>query len=139
MPAVIHITGDRTALETSAATSNLALAEAIQSQRERRQSPGTSHPDTTYNLTVSDACGDSVPRQIIEAEAFLEANQQTLQSIIQSVPRCKCSLDFSWDFPRDSIGQYNGFPSTFLSRLAELDIMLVVSVYGVANQTENVG
>jgi len=55
------------------------------------------------------------------------------------VPRCKCTIDFSWDFPSDAIGQYNGFPSAFLSRLAELDIMLVVSVYGVTNRTENVG
>jgi hypothetical protein len=126
------------ALEAIAAHSNLALAEAIQSQRTRSQSPDASHPDTTYNLTVSDADGDSVPQQIAEADAFLTSIEQSLRSIIQTVPRCKCSIDFSWDFPRDSVGQYNSFPTAFLARLASFDIALVVSVYGVT-RTEVVG
>lgn len=141
MPAVIRIAGDRTALAEIVAQCGLPFVEAIQSKRERRQNPNASHADTTYNLTVSDASGDSVPQQITEADSFLTSNAQTLRSIIQTAPRFNCTIDFSWDFPRDSIGQYNGFPAAFLSRLAELNITLVVCVYGTTNRTEsqNVG
>ena len=119
----------------------LPFAEAIQSQQERCRNPNVPNSETTYNLTVSEASGDSVPQQIAEADSFLASNGQSLRSIIQNVQRCKCTIDFSWDFPAASIGQYNGFPSAFLSRLVELDIALVVSVYGTSDRTEghNVG
>lgn len=133
LPAVLRITGDRTALAAIAAESHLVLSEAIQSQRERRRKPDALHPDTTFNLTVSDADGDSVRQQITDAELFLTSNEQALRSMIHTLPRYKCTIDFSWDFPRESIGQFNQFPPSLLSLLADLDIMLVVSVYGTAN------
>ena len=134
---MFRITGDRTALESALAESGLPFVESVQSQRERRKTPNTPYPNTTFDVAVSDASGDSVPEQITEADAFLASNEHALKAIVETVPRCEWSIDFSWDFPRDAIGQFNGFPSQFLSRLAQLDITLVVSVYGTAPTTED--
>ena len=137
MPAVIRIDGDRIHLPAIIAQCGLPFVEAIQSQRSRRHNPNETLSETTYNLTVSEASGDSVPHQIVDADSFLASNAESLRSIFKKVPRCKCTIDFSWDFPGDSIGQYNIFPSCFLSRLVELQITLVLSVYGTTGRSES--
>ena len=125
-----RISGNRTVLAAIIPRYGLQFTESILLRRQRLQNANESPTDTTYNLTVSDADGDSVPQQITEADSFLATNAKTLQAIIQAVPGCRFTIDFSWDFPSDSTNQYNEFPSAFLSRLVELDITLVVSVYG---------
>lgn len=136
MPAVLRITGDRFAIESIAVESAFALEEAIQSRKKRFQPMDAPQLDATYCLVVSDADDGFVPQQIEEADAFLEANEKALQSIFNALPNCTRTLDFSWDFPDESFGQLNRFPTTFLSRLIALDIQLGVSVYGVANGTD---
>lgn len=132
MPAVIRVSGARSTLDRVAAESSLLFVESAQCQRERRQNPDTLHTDTTYNLTVSDA--DNVTQQIADADRYLITNEQALKAVFDAVPAGEWSIDLSWDFPRQSVAQYNLFPPPFLARLAELQMTLVVSVYGTEDE-----
>ena len=136
LPAVIRLCGSRAALERAVLKCTLPFTEAVQCQRERRLNPDREHPETTFNLTVSEACGDSVPQQIRDVEDFLAADGRLITDLIRSVEGSSCIIDFSWDLPSHAIGQSNRFGSSLLSKLAELKIELEISVYGTASEAE---
>ncbi|GAB5517500.1 hypothetical protein [Rhodopirellula baltica] len=136
MPAVLRITGDHFALESIARESALAIEETTQSRKKRCQLTDATQTDSTYRLVVSHSDGDHVPQQIEEACVFLEANEEALGSVFNALTNCKRTLDFSWDLPDGSLGQFNRFPTTLLSQLNAFGIELGVSVYGVANSTD---
>ncbi|WP_236623786.1 hypothetical protein [Rhodopirellula baltica] len=136
MPAVLRITGAHFALESIARESALAIEETTQSRKKRRQWTDATQTDSTYRLVVSNSDGDHVLQQIEEACVFLEANEEALRSIFNALLNCRRTLDFSWDFPDGSLGQFNRFPTTLLSQLNAFGIELGVSVYGVTNSTD---
>lgn len=136
LPAVIRIVGDRALLAPAIPHCGLPFTESAKCQRDRRLDPDRDHPETTYNLTVSEACGDSVPQQIRDVEEFLDSNGRLIADLMRAVDGCTCVIDFSWDFPRDAAGQYNRFSIELLAKLAELKMDLEISVYGIAGRTE---
>tara|TARA_R110002073_G_scaffold234758_1_gene395966 strand:+ start:267 stop:623 length:357 start_codon:yes stop_codon:yes gene_type:complete len=93
--------------------------------------------ETTYNLTVSEADGDEVPVQIRDLDKFLNSNEQQLETLLRLSPSFHCTIDFSWDFPTTSAGQYNCFPAALLTRLGVLGVDLVVTVYATSENAAN--
>ncbi|WP_150122575.1 hypothetical protein [Rhodopirellula islandica] len=93
--------------------------------------------DTSYNLTVSEADGDEVSVQVRDVDEFLNANEQLFAELLRSIPDCHCTIDFSWDFPATSAGQYNCFPTALLNRLGVLGVDLKVSVYATSENAAN--
>lgn len=137
MPAVIRVAGDRRLLTDVVAASGLPFTESAQYQRRRRLYADACEMETTYNLTVSEADGDSVPTQVTAVDAFFDANEQRIDNLLRSIPGCRCTIDFSWDFPTTSAGQYTIFPAALLSRLGTLGIELVVSLYATSENAAN--
>jgi hypothetical protein len=137
LPAVIRIAGERHLLEEAIAAGGLAFIESAQSRRKRRLNADAHEMETTYNLTVSEADGDEVPVQVRDLDEFLNANEQLLEKLMRSIPGCHCTIDFSWDVPTASAGQYNSFPAALLTRLGVLGIDLVVTVYATSEQAAN--
>ncbi len=137
MPVVIRITGERHLLGGAVAACGLAFTESAQSRRKRRLNADAHEMETTYNLTVSEADGDEVPVQIRDLDKFLNANEQLLETLLRLIPSCQCTIDFSWDFPTTSAGQYNCFPASLLTRLGVLGVDLVVTVYATSENAAN--
>ncbi len=132
LSAVIRLTVKNNSLAPAVARSGLPFTEAIQSMQNRRAVAETDQSEITYLLTASDACGDSIVQQIQEATEFLTSNRGVLKDLAKLAPECKWELDFMWDFPIDSVGQFNRFPPVLLQHLVELNMDLVVSVYGTS-------
>ncbi|XZE36694.1 hypothetical protein SH501x_002278 [Pirellulaceae bacterium SH501] len=129
MPAVIRISGSRLELDQLIVASGLPFVEALSVMRKRRLNPVNDHGDTTYNLTISEIDGDAVPEQIDDSLRYLRANGKVIAEIHSAVKGSNCSLDFSWDLPTGTIGQYNTFPLDLIALLREYRIALRVSVY----------
>lgn len=129
MSTVIRIAGPYDLLAQAITASELPFVESVKSKRERLDSQNTS-AETTYNLTVSTASGDSVPQQIRDVREFLARNGCKITAILAVATGVTGVVDFSWDFPRDAVGQYNRFPADLLAELAKLRLDLEVSVYG---------
>ncbi len=108
-----------------------AFDESIASRmsRERGQSPDGI---TTYNLTISDSDGDCVPAQIRESFLFLSQNMDAIKAIQELAGVEDLCVDFSWNFPKTSIGQYNRFPATLVQLCGTLGIDIEVSVYATS-------
>lgn len=136
MPCVLRISGRGLETASFSANCDLPFQEATQSARQRQAASDPLSVEVTYNLTISEASGDSVPLQIAEAEQFLATNASTLERLMQSLPGCRGSLDFSWDFPHDAFGQCNRFPADFLARMAQHGLTLVVSLYPTGPQAD---
>ncbi|MCY2995659.1 MAG: hypothetical protein NTY19_48605 [Planctomycetota bacterium] len=67
----------------------------------------------------------------------LEFLSDNLDSILEvrSLPGAEnLCLDFSWDFPLTSVGQYNRFPCSLIQLCAALGIAIEVSVYATSTQ-----
>lgn len=137
MPAVIRISGSRDRLNKRVLESGLPFVESAQVVRRRRLNPNDGYNDTTYNLTISDANGDSVPVQINEARDYLRRIGPLIEGIRRDVDGCHCVIDFSWDFPQSTLGQYNTFPNELIALLHEFEIALMVSVYSQSTSSVN--
>jgi hypothetical protein len=97
--------------------------------RKKRDSGQSADGITTFNLTISDADGDHVPVQIEESMQFLSQNRDALKRI-SDLPGVEIfCVDFSWDFPSTSIGQFNWFPASLAELCGSLGIDIKVSVY----------
>ncbi len=134
---MIRISGERQLLANALTACELPFTESARSQRNRRLQPEIKQIDTTYNLTASEADGNAVPVQVQDVETFLNSNDQRLHQLLRSIPGCRCTIDFSWDFPITTAGQYNHFPASLLARLGSLGIELVVSVYAAPETAAN--
>ena len=114
--------------------SDLPFTEAGQCLRHRRLDPEGDHPETTFNLSISDADSDAVPQQIRDVEEFLRAHQSQISELLNRVSGSKGGVDFLWGLPSEGM-QYNIFPVSLLSLLAALRIKLKVTVYGMSADT----
>lgn len=137
MPAVIRISGSRHELDQLVGASGLPFVEAMAVVRKRRLNPDTDCANTTYDLTISEIDGNAVPGQIDESVCYLRENGKVIADIHRAVNGSHCSLDFSWDFPMGSIGQYNTFPLDLITLLREYNIALTVSVYSTSYERAN--
>jgi len=134
MPTVMRVSGPYERLRDSILNTPFTFQEAVAS-RKRRES-GTLPQDeiTTFNFTISDFAGDCVPAQIQESALFLTHNGDAI-SRLRTLPGVEdLCLDFSWDFPKDSIGQINRFPCSLLTLCATLGVDIDVSVYSVSER-----
>lgn len=94
MAAVLRIAGDRFALETFAARSGLTRAESIQSRRKQHLELNAPTSNKIFNLTVSNADGACIPRQIEQAVCF---SWQMSRCCVQRPKQCL-------DDPRSCLG-----------------------------------
>ena len=90
-----------------------------------------------FNLTISDAAGDSVPLQLDESLAFFRANIAAISRLGNVAADCKLTLDLSWNFPRGTIGQYNTLTAELMGVMSSLGIDLMFSVYDIASRPES--
>ncbi|MFN7841723.1 MAG: hypothetical protein ACK5YR_18995 [Pirellula sp.] len=130
MPTVIRISGNRDSIVSAVEKSGLPFRESIQSLRQGTRSKSRSS-ETTFNLVVSEADGDSVPQQILDTRQFLIAHAKSLANLMNDLENQSKVIDFSWDLATSSIGQSNRFPCDLLYSLASLDLQLEISVYRV--------
>lgn len=127
MPAVLRVSGPFERLRLSLGESSLPFEESIASTRNRE---GKSvDAISTFNLTVSEADGDKVPTQISDAEKFIASNTEGLRWLSSCDGVQHLCLDFSWDIPKESIGQWNRFPSSLLQLCAQFNLDIEISVY----------
>ena len=110
------------------------FVESVESRKQRERGGSPLDGTTTFNFTVSESDGDRVPAQIEESKNFLSENVETLSEIRQLPGVDSLCLDFKWDFPATSAGQYNRFPCSLLRICATLGIDIEVSVYGVGRR-----
>lgn len=130
LPAVLRIAGPRLPLERLISHGGFLFTESLKSRLDRKRDPIGHHDVTTFNLTVSDSSGDSVPQQIRDSEQFLASNCQAIAALLRTIPECSGVLDFSWNFPIQSYGQFNHFSTALMAMLVELGLELEISVYG---------
>ena len=131
MPAVLRISGPFEQLRQSMLEVPFPCAEAIASRKKRERGESGEDDTSTFNLTISESDGDCVPAQIEEASLFLAQNMVAMKRIRQLPGVESLCVDFSWDFPSTSIGQYNRFPYSFNELCGTLGIDIKVSVYAV--------
>ena len=113
----------------------IAFKEAVASQRRRKHGAPPQDALATFNFTISDSTGDHVPAQIQESAIFLSQNADTIRRLRKLPGVEDLCLDFSWDFPKESIGQSNRFPCSLLTLCATLGVDIDVSVYGVSERS----
>jgi hypothetical protein len=130
MPAVLRISGSYQELEKSLSNQPFAFAEAIASRKKRERGETPLDGASTFNFCVSEASGTEVPVQIDESVHFLLQHFESIRRLRQSPGVETLTLDFSWDFPSTRWGQFNRFSNSLLQLCAELEIDIVVSVYG---------
>jgi hypothetical protein len=130
MPTVLRLTGPRDRICSALGEFSLGFEESVASVRERRLNPDAVIVNSTYNLTVSDAPGDSVPAQLSDCLAYFRSNSATIKKLVAMLDDSALTLDVSWDFPRSAIGQYNTVNTDLMEELASLRISLMFSVYG---------
>ncbi len=134
MPAVLRISGPYDQLRQSMFEVPLPFAESIASQKRRERGESREDDTATFNLTISDADGDRVPAQIEESSVFLLRNIDAIKRIREMLGVENLCVDFSWDFPSTSIGQYNRFPCSFIELCGTLSIDIEVSVYAASER-----
>jgi len=110
--------------------------EAAASRRQRERGEALVDGWSTFNFTVSDADGDCVPVQVEESACFLSRNIDSIQRFRESDGVENLTLDFSWDFPATSCGQFNTFPGSLLQECAKLGIDIEISVYRTARDSD---
>lgn len=102
---------------------SLALSSSL-----RRVAPGVYFFESLSTFQSNERC---------DADEFLRVNAHRLDELLRLIPGCQCTIDFSWDFPTTSAGQYNRFPAALLTRLGALGIDMMVSVYGASANAAN--
>lgn len=127
MPTVLRISGKREIIVSAIEKSGLPFRESIQSLRQGARSTSRSF-ETTFNLVVSEADGDSLPQQILDTRQFLSTHAKSLADLVKDLENVSKVIDFSWDLATSSIGQSNRFPCDLLYSLASLDLQLEISV-----------
>jgi hypothetical protein len=137
LPAVLRISGNRNDLDERIALSEMPFVEALAVVRKRRLHPDADFTDTTYNLTISDADGDSIPAQIDEAIRYLRRSGHRIAELHRTVVGSRCVIDFSWNLPDGSLTQCNTFPVDLIGLLSDYGIALEVSVYGSSTDRAN--
>ena len=131
MPAVLRISGPYEQLGQSMLGVPFSFVESIASRRKRERGQ-SADGIATFNLTISESEGDRVPAQIEESSLFLSQNKDAIKDL-QDLPGVEnLCVDFSWDFPSTSIGQYNRFPCSFAKLCGLLGIDIEVSVYATS-------
>ena len=128
MPAVLRISGPFEQLGQSMLAVPFPFEESIASRR-RRERGQSAEGSATFNLTISESDGDRVPAQIEESLLFLSKNKDAINAIQGLAGVQDLCVDFSWDFPSNSIGQYNRFPASLAKLCGSLGIDIKVSVY----------
>jgi hypothetical protein len=126
---VIRVSGPFDRLSQTISTVALEYEESGASRWARERGEAGVKDRCTFNLTVSNADGDCVPVQISDAETFLSSQESALRILRSSDGIDDICIDFGWNIPEVSCGQWNSFPYTFLEMCASLRIDLVVSVY----------
>ena len=126
---VLRISGPYERLRDTIRTAPVHFKESGQSRREREKGTSPADGRCTFNYTVSDADGAHVPLQISDAEIFLSAHGDELRVLLAGDGINDACLDFGWEFPDDSLGQFNKFPHSLLHKCADLRIAIEVSVY----------
>jgi hypothetical protein len=127
LPTVLRISGKREIIVSAIEKSGLPFRESIQSLRQGARSTSRSF-ETTFNLVVSEADGDSLPQQILDTRQFLSTHAESLADLVKDLENVSKVIDFSWDLATSSIGQSNRFPCDLLYSLASLDLQLEISV-----------
>ena len=128
----LRITGPYLKLSASLNNSFIELQEAFASRKDRECGKTTESDSATYLYSISKADYKHVPTQISDAVHFLSQHQGDLKELLSRDGVEQAILDFAWDFPQDSLGQFNRFPLTLIERCAELHIEIEVSVYGIS-------
>ncbi len=132
MPTVLRISGPYEQLRHAIQSVSIQFAESLASRKTRQQVGSTPDSPSTFNFTVSDFDGLQVPAQLEESAQFLSQNVDIIEEL-QTLPSVESLwLDFSWEFPSNSVAQFNRFPSTFLKQCASLNIDIQVSVFSAA-------
>jgi hypothetical protein len=132
LPTVLRLSGDFQSMCQPIVACGLDFTESRQAQRNRN----LTQTHTTLNLIVSDADGDCVPQQLSDAECFLKEHYGTIAKHLSSLSNRTRTQDVSWDFPDDTLGQYNCANTELLTLLASLRIELMFSVYASANRND---
>ncbi len=132
MPAVLRISGQYEQLQCSVLGIPFPFVESIASRKKRDRGESRDDDTATFNLTISDYDGDSVPAQIEESSRFLLQNMDAINGMRELPGLENLCVDFCWDFPSTSIGQYNLFPCSFIKLCGTLGIDIQVSVYAVS-------
>lgn len=135
MATVLRVSGPYEPLRQTMLAAPFDFVEAIASRRRRERGEASTDGWSTFNFTISDADGDQVPVQIEESEHFLSRNIDSIQRLRESDAVEGLTLDFSWDFPVTSIGQFNTFPSSLLRECGRLGIDIEISVYATAEDS----
>jgi hypothetical protein len=134
MPAcVLRVSGPYDHLRNTIRNSPFEFHESIASRRKRERGEASADNRCTFNYTVSDADGDHVPVQVSEAETFLSLHFDRLRILRSADGVDDVCLDFGWNFPDKTSGQFNEFPHSLLQKCAELRIDIQVSVYRVSD------
>ena len=112
------------------ATSNLPVIRVFRrGERVSRRSEELKY--SGFNVNVSDQDGSRVPMQVREAIEFLDRHIDELEALAARDDVEVMYLDFGWDFPLKSNGQWNRFPIELVRRCSRLGLGIEVSVYRV--------
>lgn len=125
----LRITGPYLKLSASLNNSIIEFREAIASRKDRECGKTTESDSVTYLYSISKADNKHVPTQISDAVHFLSQHQGDLKELLSRDGVEQAILDFAWDFPQDSLGQFNRFPLTLIDLCTKLGIEIEVSVY----------
>jgi len=113
---------------------SLPFEESQACLRARRLAADQHHATTTFNLTISDADGDSVPLQLSDIVVFFDVHHAAISSLADSLRAdCELTVDVSWDIPARVLGQYNVVSADLMKLLSSLGIELMFSVYRVGS------
>ena len=119
----LRITGPEDKLKSTLSKLDLKAKEAVAMEVARKK--GKVITETTYNVQVSDSDGDHIPIQLEDAKIFLDDHKDTFSKLNEF----ECTLDFQWDIPVDSNGQYNRIDLDLIAKCNELGIEIEFSVY----------
>lgn len=133
MSAVLRVSGSFNDLSPVIKTSDHPFKESIKSRKERERSPEDYAFVTTYNLTISEADGGMVPLQIEQASKFISEHKNLFFHLNSTSSKFNLSIDFMWEFPTSTIGQFNRFDAELISLCHEHNIELEVSVYACSD------
>ena len=138
MPAcVLRVSGPYDLLRDTIRITPIEFHESIFSRRKRERGEASADSRCTFNYTVSDADGDHIPVQVSEAETFLTLHFDHLRMLRSADGVDDACLDFGWNFPDTSWGQFNLFPHSLLQKCGELRIDIKVSVYPASDSDDD--
>ncbi|QDT89200.1 hypothetical protein Pan161_08270 [Gimesia algae] len=130
---VLRLSGPYKELSSSIVNTFAEFTEAISARKDRESGRTTEQDQSTFNCTVSNENGDCVPAQITDAISFLTRHRTDIKELRSRSGVEQAILDFAWDFPRESTGQFNRLPLLLLELCTELRLEIKVTVYGVAS------